>query len=174
MSRIASGRHAELPVEVVDMIRRGDTIAAMERLGRAYSLTGRVVQGNKIGRTLGYPTANLEASANTLQPGMGVYTAMVHCSNTWHRSMVNVGIRPTLNLHQVIIEAHLFDFEGDIYGETISIHFLQKIREEMRFNSLSELKQQLHADNEHAQGVMESLMPALILKDGRCYLSISS
>lgn len=168
MSSKTSGKHAVLPVDVADMIRRGDTTEAMERLGRAYSLTGRVVEGNKIGRTLGYPTANLEASENTVQPGMGVYTAMVHLNGMWYKSMVNVGIRPTLNLHQVTIEAHLFDFKGNIYGETISIHFLQKLRDEMRFNSLSELKLQLNADNGHARRAIANISAGLRLTDDNC------
>jgi riboflavin kinase / FMN adenylyltransferase len=165
MSSKTSGKHVELPVDVTDMIRHGNTFEAMGRLGKAYSLTGRVVEGNKIGRTLGYPTANLEASRDAVQPGMGVYTAMVHLNGMWYKSMVNVGIRPTLNLHEVTIEAHLFNFEGNIYGETISIHFLEKIRDEMRFNSLSELKQQLNADNEHARRAIANISQGIRLTD---------
>ncbi len=169
MSSIHSEKRSELPADVSDMIIRGDTAGAMGRLGRAYVLTGKVVEGNKIGRTLGYPTANLKHSETSILPGQGVYTAFVSLNGSWHQSMVNVGVRPTLNLHQVTIEAHLFDFTGNIYGETISIHFLTKIRDEMRFNSLSELKVQLNLDNEHARRAIATLSPYLrFTKEGWC------
>ena len=171
MSRIFSGKQAELPADVSDLIIRGDTAGAMGRLGKAYVLTGKVVEGNKIGRTLGYPTANLEHPVSAILPGQGVYAAFVYLNGNWYQSMVNVGIRPTLNLHHVIIEAHLFNFKGDIYGETISIHFLEKIRDEMRFNSLSELKEQLNADNEHARRAIAALNPRLeLISNGSCLL----
>ncbi len=171
MSRIHSGKRAKLPADVADMVIRGDTAGAIGRLERAYRLTGKVVEGNKIGRTLGYPTANLEQQQSAILPGQGVYTAFVYLHGNWYQSMVNVGIRPTLNLHHVTIEAHLFNFKGDIYGETISIHFLEKIRNEMRFNSLSELKAQLHTDKEHAQRAIAALYPRLELtSNGSCLL----
>ena len=173
-SSTTSGKQAELPADVVDMIKCGDTVGTMKRLGKAFRLTGEVVEGNKIGRTLGYPTANLDLPETTIQPGQGVYSAMVHHNGRWYKSMVNVGIRPTLNLHQVTTEAHLFDFNGDIYGETISIHFLEKIRDEMRFNSLSELRLQLHADNEYARRAIANISSKLKLTDDNCCLFKSS
>jgi riboflavin kinase / FMN adenylyltransferase len=170
-NRISTGKNNELPADVSDMITGGDTAGALGRMGMAYVLTGRVVEGNKIGRTLGYPTANLEHPESIILPGQGVYTAFVYYNRQWYQSMVNVGIRPTLNLHHVTIEAHLFSFNGNIYGETISIHFLEKIRDEMRFNSLSELKVQLNADNEHARRAIAAITPRLKLtSDGLCLL----
>lgn len=131
------------------LVEQGDTLGVMNQTGEAFSLTGKVVEGNKIGRTLGYPTANLDIpEEGTPIPAQGIYAAMVRLDNNWHASMVNIGIRPTLNLHHVTIEAHLFDFRQDIYGQTITICFLVKIREEMRFSSLSGLKEQLHKDKE--------------------------
>ncbi len=174
MSSKTSETHADLPADVTDMIKSGNTVGTMRRLGRAYVLTGRVVEGNMIGRTLGYPTANLEHSETNILPGQGVYTSFVNLNGNWYQSMTNVGIRPTLNLHQVTIEAHLFDFKGNIYGETISIHFLEKIRDEMRFNSLSELKVQLNLDNEHARRAIAALSPTLrFTNDGWCMLRSS-
>ncbi len=131
----------------------------MELTGEAFALSGKVVEGNKIGRTLGYPTANLDLADNAIIPAQGVYAAMVRVHDEWYKSMVNIGIRPTLNLHRVTIEAHLFDFDQDIYGKTISIHFLSRVRDEMRFSSLSELKEQLDTDKEVVRQSIEGLGP---------------
>ncbi len=133
------------------MIAEGRVDEAARLLGYAFPLEGKVVEGNKIGRTLGYPTANLRLSdPQKILPGQGVYTAVVNVSGSWYNSMVNIGIRPTLDLENVTVEAHIFDFERDIYGETISISFLSRIRDEMRFNSLSQLKTQLNHDRQSA------------------------
>lgn len=149
---------AMLAGKVADMVAGGQTLEAMKLSGQAFRLSGYVVEGNKIGRTLGYPTANLNPpSSDAILPGQGVYTALVQLDDKWFDSMVNIGIRPTLNLHQVTIEAHLFDFRENIYGKTIAIHFLEKIRDEMRFSSLSELKEQLHADKQRARKSIASL-----------------
>lgn len=149
-----------MSARVSDLITRGKTLDAMKLTGWAYALTGTVVEGNRIGRTLGYPTANLDQPGNEqLVPAQGVYAAMVYLDGKWLASMVNIGIRPTLNLHKVTIEAHLFDFRQDIYGKTITIHFLSPIRNEMRFSSLSELKEQLHVDKEIVRKLIAGLKP---------------
>ncbi len=166
---------ASMPKDVAVMVAAGDVVGAMERWGKAYSLTGIVVEGNKIGRTLGYPTANLQPFDHApVLPGQGVYTAMVYVEEQWHRSMVNVGIRPTLNLKQVTIEAHLFNFHGNIYGQSITIHFLEKIRDEMRFSSLSELQKQLHADKQDALVAINSMMTACVISNNEVLLLKSS
>lgn len=161
-----SGNAPALPEEIADTVRQGDAAGAMRLLGKAYSLTGLVVEGNKIGRTIGYPTANLQPmEEGVVLPGQGVYAAMVNIEGEWHQSMVNVGIRPTLNLRQVTVEAHLFNYNRKIYGRTISIHFLEKIRNEMRFSSLSELKEQLHADKESVLAAIALISSSLIFGD---------
>lgn len=120
-------------------------------LGFLYPLTGEVVYGNKIGRTLGYPTANVRPDdSGKIIPPIGVYAGWVRHNNIWYKSMINIGIRPTLDLENVTIEAHIFDFSEDIYGEEISIHFQSRIRDEMRFSSLEVLKDQLHTDQKVA------------------------
>jgi riboflavin kinase / FMN adenylyltransferase len=130
-----------------------------------------VVEGNKIGRTLGYPTANLQLEdQDETVPGQGVYTAMVSLGDKWYESMVNIGIRPTLDLYHVTIEAHLFGFHGDIYGEAITIHFLERIRDEMRFSSLSELKKQLDTDRVKSQKALARLLPELEKRGGELVL----
>ncbi|MDX9942040.1 MAG: riboflavin kinase [Bacteroidales bacterium] len=128
-------------------VEQGAVLQAGQMLGHAFSLEGIVVEGNRIGRTLGYPTANLGTQPDEqLIPAQGVYVALVKAAGQWLEGMVNIGIRPTLDLHHVTIEAHIFDFDGDLYGQKISIHFLKRIRDEMRFPSLGDLKDQLRKD----------------------------
>lgn len=139
----------------IDMIASGRVAGFMKSLGYAFPVSGHVVKGNMIGHTLGYPTANLRvADPLKMLPGQGVYVGMVKVEDQWHRAMVNIGIRPTLDMDNVTIEAHLFGFDQDIYGKWISISFIERIRDEMRFNSLGELKLQLDKDKTRAQEVM--------------------
>jgi hypothetical protein len=120
-------------------------------LGYYFPVTGKVVLGNKIGRTIGYPTINIEPEEpHKLIPSMGVYSGMCRIRDKWYRSMINIGIRPTLDLSKVTIEAHVFDFAEDVYGEIVSIHFIDRIRDEMRFGSLDQLKTQLNIDQKKA------------------------
>ncbi len=130
-------------------------VAAFKKLaGLAYTLCGKVVEGNKVGRRLGYPTANLETKGVTkLIPGQGAYAVKVKVDDKWYEGMANVGIRPTLDLHHVTIEAHIFDFNKDIYGREICIAFLERIRDEMKFSSLHELKAQLNKDAKTAEKI---------------------
>lgn len=144
------------------MLDAGQTNELAEWLGYAYPLAGLVVEGNKIGRTLGYPTANLQlADKRKAIPAQGVYTAMVRQGEKWYKSMVNIGIRPTLDLKNVTIEAHLFHFDEDIYGEQICISFLSRIRDEMRFRSLADLKWQLDGDREEALEHLHRELPRI-------------
>lgn len=127
-----------------------------DALGFYFSLQGSVVYGNKIGRTLGFPTINIQPNdTRKLIPPMGVYSGMAKIGNTWHRIMINIGIRPTLDMSKVTIEAHIFDYDEDIYGQTVSIHFIGRIRDEMRFSSLEILKSQLQSDKEKAIAMLE-------------------
>ena len=110
-------------------------------------LTGVVVKGNQLGRKIGFPTANLiPAKEETLSLKQGVYAVRVKIDQDKFDGMANIGIRPTLDLHELTIEAHLFDFSDDIYGKTISITFYDFIREERKFAGLEELKSQLAKD----------------------------
>lgn len=140
-------------------------------LGFVYLLSGKVVHGNQIGRTLGFPTTNvLPDSKNKIIPPMGVYTGWVKCSKGWYQAMINIGIRPTLDLNNVTIEAHIFDFDFDLYGQEISLHFYRRIRNEMRFSSLQELKEQLQNDRLKS---LEMLREAEIIPDESHHILVS-
>lgn len=122
-----------------------------KELGYYFPLHGKVVYGNKIGRKLGYPTLNIEPDDNRkLIPPMGVYAGLLKHNGEWFKTMINIGIRPTLDLSKVTIEAHVFDFSKELYGEDVTLHFTGRLRDEMRFPSLEELKKQLSIDKANA------------------------
>ena len=132
-------------------LEEGDVKAAASMLGYDYSLYGVVVAGNKIGRTLGFPTANMQLYETLkLVPANGVYLVRVHALAGEYYGMCNIGCRPTVNVGNArTIETHIFDFDEDIYGLDIEITFLSKIRDEKRFDSLEDLKIQLTKDRDY-------------------------
>lgn len=130
-----------------EAIRAGNLDAASQMLGRIYQLIGPVVRGDGLGRQLGFPTANLEANGLVLPPS-GVYAAHAEFNGCRHRAVLNIGYRPTIeSVHpQLRVEAHLLDFSGDLYGRTLGIAFLGKLRDEKKFGSLPELQVQITQD----------------------------
>lgn len=133
-------------------LEAGDVAAASKMLGRPYKLHGVVVAGNRLGRTMGFPTANMQLyEPLKLVPGNGVYVVDVETVGQRRRGMCNIGTRPTVdNGHQRTIETNIFDFSEDIYGLDLELFFVEKIRDERRFDSLSDLKAQLEKDREFA------------------------
>jgi riboflavin kinase/FMN adenylyltransferase len=116
-------------------------------LGRDYTIQGRVVHGNALARQLGFPTANIHL--NRKKPALqGVYLVKVKncCSNQYYHGIANIGIRPTIQGKKAILEVNLFDFSGDIYGQYLDITFIHKLRDEKKFASLADLKQQISQD----------------------------
>lgn len=137
-----------------DAIRAGELDLAGQMLGRAYSISGRVIEGDKLGHRLGFPTANLDVTALTLPP-KGVYSAHALVRGNTHRAVLNIGTRPTLNNPdpQWRVEVHLLDFDGNLYGEEIEIVFGEKFRDEKKFSSVDELKLQIARDVERAKAL---------------------
>lgn len=133
----------------------GDIDTATHLLGQPYALTGRVVPGDKLGRTLGYPTANIEVDSKfKLIPADGIYAATASHGHQVYKGMLYIGNRPTLNGIQRVIEVNLFDFSQDIYGESVTLHVQKRIRNDMKFQNLEELKQQLAQDKIDAQRLL--------------------
>ncbi|ELR68053.1 Riboflavin kinase / FMN adenylyltransferase [Fulvivirga imtechensis AK7] len=133
--------------KIRNSLLEGDVSASAELLGKPYSITGRVVKGQEIGRLIGFPTANIEVdSQHKLIPANGSYAVKVGYRNQMLKGMLNIGYRPTVNGKSRTIEVNIFDFSSDIYGETISIHFIRRIRDERKFNNINELKEQLMKD----------------------------
>lgn len=134
------------------MIHEGDIEGANELLDYTYSLTGMVVEGRKLGRTIGFPTANIcSLDTEKIIPSNGVYVVRVSIDNELIFGMLNIGIRPTIgaNLERTI-EVHLFNFDGDIYNRQVVVQFLHKLRDEQKMNGIEALKAQLSLDREEA------------------------
>ncbi len=131
---------------VRDALARGHVSAARALLGRAYAIDGRVVEGERRGRTIGVPTANL-ASENEIVPARGVYAARCRiATGAWHAAVVNVGERPTFGGTTTTIEAHLLDFDGDLYGSVLRLTFEHHLRAERRFPGPEALVSQIRDD----------------------------
>lgn len=132
------------------LLLNGDVEAANEALGYEYSLTGIITAGKQLGRTIGFPTANLDVNdKNKLIPANGAYaTIAITADGSKHKAMVNIGRRPTVDVKDapITIEAHLLDFNRDIYGQSLTLKFIKFLRPEKRFNSLEELSAQLSCD----------------------------
>ena len=127
----------------------GEVEKAAEMLGYGYSLTGVVVAGNRIGRTIGFPTANMRLyEPLKLVPGRGVYVVDVEVLGKCYRGMTNIGTKPTVGGTYTTIETHILDFDEDIYGLPLTITFLKRLRDEVHFPSLDALKAQLALDRE--------------------------
>ena len=136
-------------------LTEGHIQTANALLGRAYSLSGTVVKGKQLGRTIGYPTANiLPEESYKLVPANGVYAVRVGYGQEVFKGMLNIGTRPTVDGTFRTIEAHIFDFDRDIYGEQLSVEFVSYIRQEQKFNGLDALKTQLALDKQTAAGLL--------------------
>ncbi len=136
------------------LAERGDAQRAGQLLGRPYRLTGTVVRGDQRGRTIGYPTANLALNdARKLVPRAGVYAVRARLGDgAEHAGMMNIGQRPTVETDgATTIEVHLFDFQGDLYGTTVQVDVVTRLRDERRFDGLDALVEQLGRDAEQAR-----------------------
>ncbi len=132
-----------------DSILKGDLESAANMLGYHYYVSGTIVEGNHIGRKMGFPTANIHPlDPNKLIPMNGVYAIRVELKGETYKGMLNIGFRPTIDSAMAVktVEAHLFDASGDFYDEEVVIHFVKRVRDEMRFSGLEALKQQLQKD----------------------------
>ena len=129
----------------------GEVEEAFNMLTRPYSLKGKVIHGKKLGRTIGFPTANLEIDKSKCIPAKGVYYTNVSIKGKIFKGITSVGHNPTVNGKELTIETNILDFNEDIYGQTINVSFINKIREEIKFNGLEELVNQLKIDKSYAE-----------------------
>ncbi|MDP1727923.1 MAG: bifunctional riboflavin kinase/FAD synthetase [Bacteroidota bacterium] len=136
----------------------GDVAQASRYLGRFYSLAGLVIHGREMGKTLGYPTANIQVSDPIkLIPADGVYAVFVWVQNKKYGGMLNIGNNPTIPGKGRSIEVNIFNFSMSIYNQSIRMEFVDKLRDELKFNTLEDLKTQLHKDKLHALKSIDSL-----------------
>lgn len=157
----------EIPAQLIDeaavsstkirnALLEGEVKTAAQMLGRNFVLTGIVVEGAQLGRTIGYPTANIQPlSDDQLIPANGVYAVMVEVDSKQYPAMLNIGYKPTVTQEKKLtIEAHIFDFNADIYEKSISLIFVERLRDEQRFPSLDALKSQLAEDERSAKEIL--------------------
>jgi riboflavin kinase/FMN adenylyltransferase len=136
-------------------LEAGDVTMALNYLGRPYELNGLVIKGQQIGRSIGFPTANVHIPNDyKLIPQNGVYAVQAAVNGNLHKAMLNIGNRPTVDGSKTTVEAHLFDFQGDLYDKQITIYFKAFLREERKFDGLEELKAQLKQDQINAKKLL--------------------
>jgi riboflavin kinase/FMN adenylyltransferase len=129
-----------------ERIEAGDLETATKFLGHPHILSGEVVQGRQLGRTIGVPTANVLIPEGVVVPKLGVYACTCHINGKIHVAVTNIGSRPTVEGHQVRAESWILDFEGDLYGKEITLHFHKFLRPEQKFDSLEALRAQIQLD----------------------------
>lgn len=157
---LTDGRNPVRSTRIRQAIHEGRLEQAMRLLGRPYRLAGRVVEGDRRGRTIGFPTANLQPPENQLVPGDGVYAVRAVLDKGPGRDhfngMMNIGVRPTFQGDKRLFEVHLFDFNEDLYGRVLTVTFISKIRDEQRFESVEALVEQLKVDETACRALLNS------------------
>jgi len=129
-----------------DLILNGNIENVYKYLGRNYKLSGEVIHAKKLGRTIGFPTANISINKDMVIPKVGIYATKVYVNGQTYYGATNVGYNPTVNGEGLSIETNILEFNEDIYGKVITIEFLERIRDEKKFNGIEELKKQLQKD----------------------------
>lgn len=143
--------------KIRNALDEGKIALANEYLGYNYSFSGTVIHGKKLGRTIGFPTANVNIEESyKLIPAIGVYAVKCLIGNQKVNGMLNIGTNPTVAGQTLSIEVHLFDFDADLYGQIITVELIKRIRDEQKFNSVAELKTQLNKDQLFAQQLFEN------------------
>lgn len=132
-------------------IADGEVVKANKMLLRPYSLKGTVIHGRQVGRTLGFPTANLEYDNGFAVPGIGVYYTTVEYNGKKYKAITDIGYAPTVRNSDFAVESYILNFDQDIYEKSIKVNFIEKIRNEVKFNSFEELKSQLESDKKFAE-----------------------
>ena len=136
--------------KIRELLKNGRVNLARRMLGRPYGIEGQIIRGDQRGRTIGFPTANLKPT-NRVIPKYGVYATANLIDGEWHKSITNVGVRPTFDGDkEPSIESYIFDFDGDLYGDVLRVRFLHRIRDEKKFGGIDELKAQIARDSNTA------------------------
>jgi riboflavin kinase/FMN adenylyltransferase len=139
--------------EIRQALAKNDFATAQQMLGRPFDISGKVVHGDAKGRTIGFPTANVLLK-RCIAPVNGVFSAKVKVADKYYKGVCNIGSRPTVNGKRSQLEVHIFDFTDDLYGQFISVQLHEKLREEMKFDSFEQLKQQISIDAQRAKSLL--------------------
>jgi riboflavin kinase/FMN adenylyltransferase len=155
---VSVGDHLVSSTEIRKLIADGRVREAADLLGYTYRVSGTVVRGAERGRTIGFPTANLEG-IRTVLPRDGVYAGRVQVGSDWYAAGINLGPNPTFADQDRKLEAHLIDFAGDLYGARIALEFIVRLRDTRRFDNVEQLKAQLSIDMDRARGLAKPDSP---------------
>lgn len=152
VDKFTSGDEKVSSTRIRQYIRNGSTTELPELLGRFYMTAGTVVHGDKRGRTIGFPTANVDTKDDYILPPLGVYAVKIKIGEDWYDGVCNVGYKPTFNNDalKVSVEVHIFNFQKDIYGEEVNIEWHQYLRKEQKFSGIEELVAQIEKDKQNA------------------------
>jgi len=138
-----------------EAVASGNITICPELLGRNHDLSGVVVVGDQRGRTLGFPTANIEVDPQILLPGDGIYASWAIIDGKRHQAATSIGIRPTFGLSQRLVEVFILDFSEDLYGKTVGVEFIKKVRDQEKFDGLDELIKQINQDVDDCRQVLD-------------------
>lgn len=162
VAQLSSNHHKIGSRFILDKLRQGKLEAANKELGYFYQTHGQVIHGEKRGRLLGYPTANIAHQGQQLVPKIGVYVAAIRIEDKWHAAMASIGFNVTFpGSRNLCIEVHIFDFNQDIYNQWVDIRWCSYLREEIKFNNVDDLIKQLGKDEEEARHFFDSHPEAL-------------
>ncbi len=144
--------------EIRKLVSRGDVAAAADLLGHPYQIGGPVIHGDHRGRTIGFPTANIEYPVRKALPANGIYACWAWLGNERIPAAINVGLRPTVKADQSVpnVEAYLLDFDRDVYGQFLKLEFIARLRDELKFDSLEALIEQMRGDVEKTRQILAS------------------
>jgi len=160
VDEVKKGEETYSSTRIREMLAKGEPRAAAELLGHWWTVETHVIKGDQRGRTIGFPTANLSLEDH-VQPAFGVYAVKVEIEEGPHKGtyngVANVGRRPTFDKDDVLLEVHIFDFDGDIYGAHLAVSFIEHLRDERKFDGLDSLKAQIAADSAKAREILADL-----------------
>ncbi|MDA0770240.1 MAG: bifunctional riboflavin kinase/FAD synthetase [Chloroflexi bacterium] len=154
---MVNGGKAVRSTHIRQAIASGDISTAAEMLGRHFSLTGKVGHGDKRGRELGFPTANLEVSPNMAVPANGIYATFAYVDGQRHMAATSIGTRPTFDGVGRSIEAFLLEFDSDLYNSPIRLEFIQRLRDELKFDDVEGLLEQMNVDVQQTREILQAL-----------------
>ena len=140
-----------------EALARGGLIAVAELMGRNFSLVGKVIKGQGRGGPLGFPTANLQPLQEMATPGDGIYATWAHIGSRRYMAATSIGVRPTFEEGEHAIEAFVLDFEGDLYGQQVRLEFVRRLRDEVKFDSVQSLKQQVDKDVDQTRAILQTV-----------------
>jgi riboflavin kinase / FMN adenylyltransferase len=158
VARVEDGAGVVSSSVVRGALERGDLAAAAKGLGRNYSVSGRVIPGKRLGRALGAPTANI-ALEPTNRLAHGIYAVIAQVDGRAFPAVASFGTRPTVDDGPPLLEVHLLDFDGDLYGREMEVEFIERIRDELRFDSLDALKAEIERDKARASAILRARSP---------------